>query len=181
MTPAVKKSIFDFVSANLPSQFVNKVYWRNERKKEPKMPFCLLSAIIPEQDTNFYTETETIVDDLTKDNVSTLKTYKECVITISIFVDGTTDGSDLDVQNEFASDTARNLSNLFKFMDTAWSFNVDGISVNEISSIRDLTTVADGGYNFRYEFDIAFGYNEDVAIQKPKGKNVNLQIERKDI
>lgn len=180
MTPKVKKAIFDFISEKLPDSFSGKIYWRNERKNEPKMPFCLLSAIIPEQDTNRYTEIETITESLKSDNISSLIMYKECIVTISIFVDGTTEGKDLDVQNEFASDTARNLCNVLKTMDTAWTFNADGLSVNELSSIRDLTTVADAGYNFRYEFDVTFGYNEVVDIQKPKGKDVNLQIERKE-
>lgn len=179
MTPAVKKSIFDFISENLPDEFTNKVYWRNERKDEPKMPFCLLSAIIPEQDSNRYTEIETITESLQSDNISSLTMYKECVVTVSIFADGTTD-TDLDIQNEFASDVARNLCNILKTMDSAWTLNAEGLTVNELSSIRDLTTVADAGYNFRYEFDITFGYNEVVDIQKPKGKDVNLQIERKE-
>ena len=32
MTPQIKQSIFDFVYANLPAEFENKVYWGNERK-----------------------------------------------------------------------------------------------------------------------------------------------------
>lgn len=179
MTPAIRKAIFDFIKENLPSDFAGKVYWRNERKNEPKMPFCMLTDLVPEQDTNRYTEIETITDSLETDNISTLTMYKETVVTISIFVDGTTKNNDLDVQNAYASDTARNLRNMLQTMDSAFTLYTDGLTINELSSIRDLTTVAEAGYNFRYEFDATFGYNEVVDIHKPKGKNVNLQIERK--
>jgi hypothetical protein len=173
MTPEIKQDIFDFIYANLPKEFENKVYWANERKDEPEKPFCLLRAIVPEQE-DFRTAEQELAG-----NVNKITMYKNCVVTISIFVDGTTEDVDLDIQNAFAQNTARNLKNLFEIMDTAWTFDVEGLSINRISMLRDLTTPTSGGYIYRYEFDVTFGYDEVLEIQKLIGKDVNLQIERK--
>ena len=98
---------------------------------------------------------------------------------MSIFVDGLEEVGDLDLQRAYAEQVARDLKNSFETIDSAYTLKVDGLSVNNISSMRDLTTVEAGGYNYRYEFDITFGYNEVMLIQKEVGKDVNLQIERK--
>ena len=173
MTPAIKLSIWQFVVDNLPNEFLGKTYWANERKDEPKKPFCLLRAIIPEQQTSRTSEQEIA------GNKQEVTMYKNCVVTISIFADGLENVNDLDVQNAFAQTTARNLKNTFETLDTAWTLNVEGLAVDSISSLRDLTTEEAGGYIYRYEFDVTFGYNEVMTIQKQVGKDVNLQIERK--
>lgn len=173
MTPEIKQDIFDLVNINLPAEFNNKVYWANERKDEPEKPFCLLRAIVPEQE-DFRTAEQELAG-----NVNKVIMYKNCVVTISIFVDGTTEDVDLDIQNAFAHNTARNLKNLFETMDTAWALDVEGLSINKISMLRDLTMPTSGGYIYRYEFDVTFGYDEVIEIQKLIGKDVNLQIERK--
>lgn len=173
MTPEIKLSIWNFVVDNLPNTFANKVYWSTERKDEPIKPFCLLRDIIPEQ-----TDSRTTEREIAK-NVQEVTMYKNCVITMSIFVDGREDVDDLDNQRAFAETTARNLKNSFETQDTAWTLAVDGLSVRNISSLRNLTTMEAGGYNYRYEFDITFGYNEVMLIQKKVGQDVNLQIERK--
>ena len=173
MTPEIKISIWQFVVDNLPSSFTNKVYWANERKKQPKKPFCLLRAIISEQTTS-RTSGQEIAS-----NKQEVMMYKNCVITISIFVDGVENINDLDEQNAFAEKTARDLKNKFETIDTALLLEEKGLSVNAISNLRDLTTAESGGYSYRYEFDITFGYNEVMTIQKEVGKDVNLQIERK--
>jgi hypothetical protein len=169
----MKDKIRQFVVDNLPSEFSSKTYWANERKDEPEKPFCLLREIIPEQTDSRTSEREI------EGNVQEVTMYKNTVVTMSIFVDGREDVGDLDEQNRFAQTTARNLKNSFETLDAAWTLDVEGLSVNGISSLRDLTTVEDGGYNYRYEFDITFGYNEVMLIHKEVGKDVNLQIERK--
>ena len=173
MTPEIKLSIWQFVVDNLPNQFAGKIYWANERKIAPEKPFCLLRCIVPEQNTSRSSEQE-----IAK-NVQEVTMYKSCVVTMSIYVDGLEDVGDLDDQNKFAENTARNLKNCFETLDTAWTLRAEGLSVNSISSLRDLTTAEQGGYIYRYEFDITFGYNEVMLIQKQVGKDVNLQIERK--
>ena len=169
----MKDTIRQFVVDNLPSEFSSKTYWANERKDEPEKPFCLLREIIPEQTDSRTSERE--IDN----NVQEVTMYKNTVVTISIFVDGVEDTADLDEQNRYAQETAKNLKNVFETLDTAWTLGAEGLSVNNISGLRDLTTAEEGGYNYRYEFDVTFGYNEVMLIQKEYGKDVNLQIERK--
>lgn len=172
MTPEIKQVIFEYIKQNLPDEFENKVYWGNERKDEPLKPFCLLRDIVPEQTTSRTSEREL------SGNVQEITMYKNCVITVAIYVDGTTD-TDLDIQNAFAENTARNLRNSLEPIDTAYHFDSYNMSINALSEIRDLTETVSGGYTYRYEFDITFGYNEVMEIQKEVGKDVNLQIERK--
>ena len=173
MTPEIKTSIWNFVVYNLPSVFHDKTYWATERKDEPRKPFCLLRDIIPEQ-----TQSPTTEQEIAR-NVQEVTMYKNTVVTISIFVDGREEVGDLDLQRAYTEQVARDLKNSFETIDSAYTLKVNGLSVNSISSMRDLTTVEAGGYNYRYEFDITFGYNEVMLIQKEVGKDVNLQIERK--
>lgn len=173
MIPEIKQAIFDFVKFNLPEEFENKIYWANERKDEPKKPFCLLRALVPEQTDSPTSEREL------SGNIQEVTMYKNCVVTMSIYVDGIAETSDLDVQNDYASKVARDLKNSFETFDTAYEFKEYDMSVNSISELRDLTASVSGGYTYRYEFDITFGYNEVLEIQKLVGKDVNLQIERK--
>lgn len=174
MTPQVKQSIFEFVYFQLPEEFNNKVYWGNERKDEPTKPFCLLRAIVSEQTDSRTSEREL------SGNINEVTMYKNCVITMSVFVDGIAETEDLDTKNSYAEETARNLKNSFETLDTAHTLNAEGLSVRRISELRDLTTSVSGGYTYRYEFDVTFGYNEVMEIQKEVGKDVNLQIERKE-
>ena len=72
------------------------------------------------------------------------------------------------------------LKNTLETLDTAFDFATDDLAVRNLSELRDLTTSVSGGYTYRYEFDVTFGYNEVMIIQKEVGKDVNLQIERKE-
>lgn len=174
MTPEIRKNIYCFIKDNLPKDFCCKTYWANERKDEPEKPFCLLRAIVPEQTDSRTSEREIA------SNINEVTMYKNCVVTVSIYVDGLADCVDLDEQNAYAENTARNLKNSFETLDTAWTMRAYDLSVNGLSELRDLTTQTDGGYTYRYEFDVTFGYNEVMLIQKEIGKDVNLQIERKN-
>lgn len=174
MTPNVRQGIYEYIYTQLPSDFNNKVYWTYERKDEPDKPFCLLNDIVPEQNDSRTSEKE--IDN----NINEVTYYKNCVVTVSIFVDGLADTGDLDIKRAFAEKTAVDLKNGLDTLDVSYEFKDIGIAVISLSSIRNLTTSTSGGYNFRYEFDITFGYNEVVEIHKLVGKDVNLQIERKE-
>lgn len=168
-----KQAIFDFVKNILPNEFDGKIYWANERKDEPAKPFCLLRAIVPEQTDSTTTETEI------ENNVQQVTMYKNMVVTFAIFADGIAEKNDLDVQNSFAENNARLLKNNFETFDTAYEFLDNDMSVNNISELRDLTELVSGGYVYRYEFDVTFGFNDVLEIQKNVGKDVKINIVRK--
>jgi hypothetical protein len=168
-----KQAIFDFVKNILPNEFDGKIYWANERKDEPVKPFCLLRAIVPEQTDSTTTETEI------ENNVQQVTMYKNMVVTFAIFADGIAEKNDLDVQNSFAENNARLLKNNFETFDTAYEFLDNDMSVNNISELRDLTELVSGGYVYRYEFDVTFGFNDVLEIQKNVGKDVKINIVRK--
>lgn len=168
-----KQTIFDFVKNILPNEFDGKIYWANERKDEPVKPFCLLRAIVPEQTDSTTTETEI------ENNVQQVTMYKNMVVTFAIFADGIAEKNDLDVQNSFAENNARLLKNNFETFDTAYEFLDNDMSVNNISELRDLTELVSGGYVYRYEFDVTFGFNDVLEIQKNVGKDVKINIVRK--
>lgn len=168
-----KQAIFDFVKNILPNEFDGKIYWANERKDEPVKPFCLLRAIVPEQTDSTTSETEI------ENNVQQVTMYKNMVVTFAIFADGIAEKNDLDVQNSFAENNARLLKNNFETFDTAYEFLDNDMSVNNISELRDLTELVSGGYVYRYEFDVTFGFNDVLEIQKNVGKDVKINIVRK--
>ena len=174
MTPQIRQSIFEYIYSQLPEEFDTKVYWANERKDEPNKPFCLLIPLVAEQTDSRTSEMEI------SGNIAEVTMYKNCVVTVAIFVDGIAETEDLDIKNSYAENTARNLKNSLETQDTAWALSVEGLSVRALSQLRDLTTSVSGGYTYRYEFDVTFGYNEVMEIQKEVGKDVNLQIERKE-
>lgn len=167
-----KQAIFNFVKANLPESFQGKIYWSGERKDEPKKPFCLLSAIIPEQTDSRTTERELA------GNIQEVTMYKNMVVTFAVYVNGVNSGADFDVQNEKAENTARNLKNIFDTLDATYEFYEAGMSIDEISALRNLTETTSGGYTYRYEFDVTFGFDDVVKIQKQVGNDVKLNIER---
>lgn len=173
MTPQVRQGIFEYITEHLPKEFKNKVYWAYERKDEPDKPFCLLNDIVSEQNDSRTSEREIA------NNINEVTYYKNCVVTVSVFVDGLAN-EDLDVNRAFAEKTIVDLKNNLDTIDTSYELNVMGLSVNALSNVRNLTTSTSGGYNFRYELDVTFGYNEVIEIHKEVGKDVNLQIERKE-
>lgn len=169
-----KTTIFEFIKEQLSSEFEGKVYWAGERKNEPKKPFCLLQDIVPEQTTSRTTE-------IAKEgNIQEVIMYKSMVVTVAIYVDGIAEVEDLDVKKSFAKNSAVKVKNSFESLDTAFTFLAAGMSVNAISELRDLSETISGGYLFRYEFDVTFGFDDTYEIQKQVGKDVVLNIERKD-
>lgn len=169
-----KQAIFDFVKNILSDEFDGKIYWANERKDEPVKPFCLLRAIVPEQTDSTTSEIEI------ENNVQQVTMYKNMVVTFAIFADGIAEKNDLDEQNSFAKNNAILLKNNFETFDTAYEFLSNGMSVNNISELRDLTETVSGGYVYRYEFDITFGFNDVLKIQKEVGKDVKINIVRQN-
>ena len=167
-----KQIILDFVKEILPADFENKIYWANERKDEPKKPFCLLRAIVPEQTDSRTSERELA------GNIQEVTMYKNMVVTFAIYNDGVAEDGNLDEKNYFAESNARKLKNSFEPRGAAYALLAKYKSVDDISEFRDLTELTAGGYVYSYEFDVTFGFNDVVQIQKQVGKDVVVNIVR---
>lgn len=172
----IKPYIHDFIQANLDEAFNNKVYWLGERVNIPEYPYCLLNAIAENKDKR----TSHAIGDLVDEQREQITTrYKTCTITVGIYnawVRDIYDDMDMDEAKEFAYTQIDILEGSFEDYPLNNLF-----SVQNISPIRPLPEVVDGGYMYRYEFDLTIGYNENVSKYQDTGKEVDVTIENKDI
>ena len=84
----------------------------------------------------------------------------------------------LDEAKEFAYSQIDLLETIFEKKTTHLMFN-KYFSIQGISPIRPLPEVVDGGYMYRYEFDLTIGYNEPVIANAEIGKVVDAHIDVK--
>jgi len=182
----IKPYIHDFIEDNLDISFVDKVYWLGERKNIPGYPYCLLNVIAENKDkrTSHYQGDTRIISysgsnnyQEVRENITTR--YKTCTITVGVYnawVEDTYDTSDMDVAKEFAYEQIDNLEGAFENYPINNLFSIQGIG-----SIRPLHEVVDGGYMYRYEFDLTIGYNEPVIINKNFASGVEVKVVDKTI
>ena len=175
----IKPYIFDFVEENLDSVFQNKVYWIAERRNIPEYPYCLLNVIAESQDKRTSRHNGIITDYDTREKIVTR--YKTCTITVGVY-------------NGFVEDTAETYNSRYEAKEFAYEQidNREGafeeypindmFSVQNISPIRPLHEVVDGGYLYRYEFDLTIGYNEQRISDKDisHGVDVSMGIDTKN-
>ena len=164
----IKPYIHDFIEENLEPAFANKVYWIGERVNVPSYPYCLLSVIAENKDKRTSHHSGSITDEDTRENITTR--YKTCIITVGIYnayVQDVYDEVDMDVAEEFAYEQINYLEGAFEDYPINNSF-----SIQNISPIRPLHEVVDGGYMYRYEFDLTIGYNEERVVNKDYGKGI---------
>ena len=168
----IKPYIHDFVEENLDSSFTNKVYWLGERKNVPEYPYCLLNVIAESKDKRTSRHLGEITDMDTREGITTR--YKTCTITVGVYnawVEDTYDTDDMDVAKEFAYEQIDYLEGVFE----DYPIN-DKFSVQNISPIRPLHQVVDGGYMYRYEFDLTIGYNEERIKEQELSQGVKADI-----
>lgn len=159
----IKPLIRNFAVENLSDKF-NAVYWEGERLKEPKKPYCLLTMLA---DNNTFRPAD-------YGNTSKkTEIYKQAVVTIAVYVDGL---SNFDEQKEFAYSECERLHAMLKRKDIGVSFYRNGVSINSITGIRPLNETVEGGYLYRYEFDVTLGYNETLTYKLPEGQSVDTDI-----
>jgi len=177
----IKPYIKDFIEDNLSSAFANKVYWIGERKNIPQYPYCMLSVIAENKDKRTSHHNGDLVEIIEsgQSNVKVLREnittrYKTCTITICIYnawVENTYDTGDMDEEKEFAYEQIDLLEGLFE----NYPIN-DKFSIQNISSIRPLHQIVDGGYMYRYEFDLTIGYNEAHITEKDYGHGIKAKF-----
>ena len=152
----IKPYIHDFIEANLDTSFERKVYWLGERKNVPEYPYCLLNVIAENKDKRTSHHFGRLTDEDTRRKIITR--YKTCTITVGVYnawVEDTYSDVDMDEAKEFAYEQIDYLEAMFEEYPINRLF-----SVQTISPIRPLHEVVDGGYMYRYEFDLTIGYNE---------------------
>jgi hypothetical protein len=182
----IKLYIHDFVEENLDSSFTNKVYWLGERKNVPEYPYCLLNAISENKDKRTSTHNGELIQVSTSNSgeydeyrevITTL--YKTCTITVGIYngwtEDTTEEDVDMDEAKEFAYQQINKLEELFETRRVQEDF-YPNFSIQNISPIRPLHQVTDGGYMYRYEFDLLLGYNEPYIEEHEVGKQVEVEM-----
>ena len=168
----IKPYIHCFIEDKLDPKFEHKVYWIGERKNVPEYPYCLLNVIAENKDKRTSHHIGNINDEGMREDVTTR--YKTCTITVGIYnayVQDVYDDVDMDVAKEFAYEQIDYLEGAFE----DYPIN-DLFSVQNISPIRPLHEVVDGGYMYRYEFDLTIGYNEKRIIEKEFGSGVNVEL-----
>lgn len=164
----IKPYIHDFIEENLDVVFAQKVYWLGERKNVPEYPYCLLSVIAENKDKRTSRHKGKFTEEDTRELIITR--YKICTITVGIYngwSQDTADTMDMDEAKEFAYEQIDYLEGSFEDYPTN-----DLFSVQTISPIRPLHETVDGGYMYRYEFDLTIGYNETRTINKEIGQSV---------
>ena len=168
----IKPYIHDFIEENLDSTFTNKVYWIGERVNIPSYPYCLLSVIAENKDKRTSHHNSGVTDDDTRENITTR--YKTATITVGVYnayVENVYEEMDMDEAKEFAYEQIDYLEGAFENYPINKNF-----SIQNISSIRPLHQVVDGGYLYRYEFDLTIGYNEVYAKEKGIGEGIVVDI-----
>ena len=194
----IKPYIHDFIQENLDEKFGDKIYWIGERVNEPDYPYCMLTELAENKDKRTSTQEGNIViynSDYFFINEPCLNVeklfyfpskdvkifrrekiitrYKTAVITVGIynaFVSNTYEDMDMDEAKEFAYQQIDNLEGEFEDYPINNKF-----SIQNISPIRPLHEPVNGGYMYRYEFDLTIGYNEPVIKRKDYGRGINVE------
>lgn len=168
----IKPYIHDFIEKNLDSPFEGRVYWEGERKNIPFYPYCLLSVITENKDKRTSHHKGGITNDNKRNGITTR--YKTCTITVGIYnawVEDTCSEMDMDEAKEFAYEQIDYLEGSFEEYPINSKF-----SVQNISPIRPLHAIVDGGYMYRYEFDLTIGYNEARITNKDYGHGIDAEM-----
>ena len=167
----IKPYIHDFIEENLDTSFEGKVYWLGERKNVPSYPYCLLNIIAENKDKRTSRHVGDLTDFDTREGITTR--YKTCTITVGVYnawVEDTYAEMDMDEAKEFAYEQIDYLEGSFE----DYPLN-DKFSIQNISPIRPLHEVVDGGYMYRYEFDLTIGYNEIRTTEKELSQGVIVE------
>lgn len=163
----IKPLIRNFIVENIDASFRDNVYWLGERLDVPDTQFCLLTVISESKDKRTSSHNGYRENSYSRNKIWTV--YKTATITVGIYINAM-DGSYRN-KKEFAYSQINKLEQLFEIKD------VNNIySINRISPIRPLHEVVDGGYQYRFEFDITIGYNETITMEKLIGNAAQVEI-----
>lgn len=164
----IKPLIRNFILENLDSSFQDNVYWLGERLEVPDTLYCLLTVISETKDKRTSKHNGYVINsESSRNEIWTI--YKTATITITICVNAME--GNYRVKKEFAYEQISNLEQAFETKGVNNFY-----SVNNISPIRPLHEVVDGGYQYRFEFDLTIGYNETVIKNTVIGRGVKVDM-----
>jgi hypothetical protein len=164
--------VFDLINVELEKKFPElkkKVFFANERQKEPQKPFVLLSEINDETIHRTYEKNGNITE------------FKRATLTFQVNYSCFSEKEKFSAEQKYKAkdvrDFLRALLSLDKTVDYFQSYEMSP-RMEFISSNRDRTEMASGGFIYVYEFDMPFDYKETTEIYIPDiGKAVNLEVE----
>lgn len=177
----VKDTLVAFDNANFSA---SKVFWTMTRQNRPAMPICELSALIDQNvvdrtEHGNVTYTRTISTGVTQ-NYSLSKERRELIVTMSLqhITQKASTTFNAQADKNYIYNACDYLYSKLKTLDALYYFQTNGIIIKEetISNIRDLSEEEDTSYNFKYEFDISFGYNKTTERIVYEGTKVDLTI-----
>lgn len=167
----LKPLIRNFILENLDERFANNIYWIGERQEIPETPYCVLSVISENKDKRTSTHEE---------NKTITTVYKTAAITISIY--NLAIGDNYDVEKEFAY---REINKIEGLLETRkiheYFYNKVNCSIQNTSPIRPLHEEVDGGYLYRYEFDLTIGFNEKISTTYNISKGIDVELSENNI
>ena len=173
----IKPLIRNFIVEHIDSSLKNNVYWLGERVNIPTYPYCVLTVVSENKDKRtstsqgkYYYEQRPIVTTLYKTALITLSFY-------SAWVKNTYDVGDADTNKEFIYSQTNNMEELFETEEVRQYF-YPNFSIQNVSSIRPLHETVDGGYEYRFEFDLTIGYDESRKDYAQIGRSVEVDIAR---
>ena len=171
----IKPYIHDFIQENLDESFGDKIYWIGERVNIPNYPYCLLNVIAENKDKRTSKQIGELTENDKRQSITTR--YKTCTITIGVYnayVEYTAETyEDRQGAKEFAYEQIDNLEGAFEDYPVNKKF-----SIQNISPIRPLFDVVDGGYLYRYEFDLTIGYNEERITEQDIAEEIETDIRK---
>ena len=176
----IKTYIHDYIEENLDPSFGGKVYWSGEKRDVPEYPYCLLTVFAENKDRRTSHKAGDVVivgESGSEEHREELITrYKTATITVGIYngwIGDTSDTVDMDVAKEWAYSEIDYLEGIFENYPENNIF-----SIQNIGSIRPLHEPMSGGYLYRFEFDLTVGYDEELIVNVPVGKKVNVDINK---
>jgi hypothetical protein len=168
-----KNIISDFVTDKLSSfTTLTAIFWAKERIDEPTKPYFMMRML---NDNDIKPTSEQEIDG----NINKVTRYRDMVVTFAIYVDGV--GEDIAANNDLATNIIEHISEQLDTIESTQYLYNQGLSIGDISGIRDLSQTINGGFFYRYEFDCHFSYDDTLGIQGIEGKQVDLQTNNKNV
>lgn len=143
----------------------------------PLYPYCVLTVISENKDKRTSTcQCKYNEESQQRPVITTL--YKTTVITVSFYnawIKNVYEVGDADTNKEFIYSQINKINKLFEKKDNQdWFY--PKFSIQNVGSIRPVHEVLDGGYEYRFEFDLTIGYDDRDIDYLEIGRIIEVDI-----